>query len=362
MKIAVFEPFYAGSHRQWLDGMIRFSTHEIHAFTLPGRHWKWRMHGGALTLANKFLESDFDPDLIMCTDMVDVGLLLSLIRRRARDIPVVLYMHENQLTYPWSDSDPDVAMQRDNHYAFLNYSSACTADAVCFNSPYHMESFMGALMSFLKQFPDHQNLQTIEQIQKKSSVLPLGLDLRRFDAFKSHNEENRLPTLLWNHRWEYDKSPQDFFELIEKLDEQGLEFELVVCGEQALKVPEVFTYAKQQFKHRIKHFGFVENAADYAQLLAGSDIVPVTSVQDFFGISIVEAMYSGVKPILPRRLTYEWLAGYTTGSVLYDTKDELFEATSKAIENRSLVFESDRLLDFDWRNIISRYDEYFNEI
>ncbi len=98
MKIAAFEPFYSGSHQHWLDGLVHSSNHDFALFTLPGRFWKWRMHGAAVTLAEQFLASDIVPDLLLCTDMVDVSTLLSLIRHRIHDVPVVLYMHENQLT------------------------------------------------------------------------------------------------------------------------------------------------------------------------------------------------------------------------------------------------------------------------
>ena len=35
-----------------------------------------------------------------------------------------------------------------------------------------------------------------------------------------------------------------------------------------------------------------------------SDILPITSNQDFFGGSIIEAMYCETTPLLPKRLTY----------------------------------------------------------
>ena len=57
MKILYVEPYYAGSHRQWIDSYKDYSKHEIDILSLPGKKWKWRMHGGAITLANKFLES-----------------------------------------------------------------------------------------------------------------------------------------------------------------------------------------------------------------------------------------------------------------------------------------------------------------
>ena len=55
MKIIYIEPFYSGAHKQWIDSYKQKSAHDIEILTLPGNKWKWRMHGGAITLANKFL-------------------------------------------------------------------------------------------------------------------------------------------------------------------------------------------------------------------------------------------------------------------------------------------------------------------
>ena len=87
MLVYLIEPFLTGSHQSWAEGLQRHSQHEIRIFGLPGRYWKWRMHGGAVSLANKTLEhmsdSNEQPDLVLATDMLDVAtfraLTLSLI-------------------------------------------------------------------------------------------------------------------------------------------------------------------------------------------------------------------------------------------------------------------------------------------
>ncbi len=50
-----------------------------------------------------------------------------------------------------------------------------------------------------------------------------------------------------------------------------------------------------------RQYGYVESLADYARLLWRADILPVTSQHDSFGASVVEAIYCGVYPLLPRR-------------------------------------------------------------
>ena len=56
MHITLIEPFYTGSHQQWADGFQKYSSHEVQILSLKGRHWKWRMFGGAVSLAKVFRE------------------------------------------------------------------------------------------------------------------------------------------------------------------------------------------------------------------------------------------------------------------------------------------------------------------
>ena len=124
MKILLVEPYFSGSHKSWAEGYQSFSNHNIRIISLPGKFWKWRMHGGAISLAKQFMEMDFSPDLILATDMLDLTTFLSLTKSRTAQIPNALYFHENQLSYPWPKSDRDFQEKQKNHYGFINLSSA----------------------------------------------------------------------------------------------------------------------------------------------------------------------------------------------------------------------------------------------
>ena len=267
MNITLLEPFFSGSHQQWAEGLQKHSNHKVNILSLPGRHWKWRMHGGAISLAKQFNELDEVPNLILATSMLDLTTFLALTREKSAKIPVAMYFHENQLTYPWSPQDRDKKKKRDNHYSFINYTSALAADKIFFNSEYHKESFLEALPKFLKQFPDKREKENIELIKAKSEVLHLGLDLARFDEFRSSDKEKQsAATILWNHRWEYDKNPEEFFETLFELKEKEIAFKLVVLGEQNDVNPPIFDEAKEKLKDdrarmqfgRISNFGLLE--------------------------------------------------------------------------------------------------------
>ena len=181
MEILILEPFYTGSHAAWAEGYAAHSRHKVRILSLSGAHWKWRMHGGAVTLARKFAEQKHRPDVLVATDMLDVTTFLSLTRDRTTGIPTAIYFHENQINYPWSPKDRDLARNRDKHYGFINYVSALACDRVFFNSKYHRDAFLGELPRFLEQFPDHQDTSHIAVLKGKSAVLSLGFD---FSALK----------------------------------------------------------------------------------------------------------------------------------------------------------------------------------
>ncbi|MGK0391410.1 MAG: glycosyltransferase involved in cell wall biosynthesis, partial [Maribacter sp.] len=275
-------------------------------------------------------------------------------------IPTAIYFHENQLTYPWSPTDKDVKMGRNNEYAFMNYTSALAADQLFFNSQYHLHSFINALPNFLKQFPDYRELQNIDILKKKSEVLYLGLELKRFDKYEAFELTHDAPVILWNHRWEYDKNPDDFFRLLFQLKENNIPFQLVVLGESYSRFPKIFDEAKELLHDEMLHFGFADRFEDYARWLKTTDVLPVTSNQDFFGGSVVEAMYCGVIPLLPNRLAYpEHIPSEYRKSFVYDSKEELYSRLEKLLlennfSNRGLFSHFTK--KYDWLECVDLYD------
>jgi len=364
MKILLVEPYYTGSHKQWANGYQKYSHHEIKILSLKGQFWKWRMHGGAVTLAKEFDTMDWEPDLILATDMLDLTTFLSLNREKSHGIPIAIYFHENQLSYPWSPEDRDIQQQRDTHYGFINYASALVADRVFFNSEFHMNSFLDALHPFLKHFPDHNELGSVSIIHNKSSVLHLGMDLEQFDSYKVEKEGK--PLILWNHRWEYDKNPELFFSILERVKNDGYNFHLTVLGENFSKSPAIFEQAKNIFKHEIIQWGYTESSDEYAEWLWKADILPVTSNQEFFGASVMEAIYCGVWPILPDRLTYpELIPKESQKEHLYVDESELYNKIIWAIKNYKKIRKTNLSAiasQFDWKATVPIYDKVMNSI
>ncbi len=369
MKILLLESFYTSSHKQWADGLIMQSNHNIRLISLPGRHWKWRMHHAGKYFASEISKLKTKQGLILCSDLMNVaefrGILAALGNGNSwyNKIPVVTYFHENQITYPWSEDDPDVDLKRDNHYGWINYISCISSDYILFNSEFHKTNFINALPGFLKQFPDGYQEDSINLIEKKSSVLPIGLDLK--DLTKFRKIQNSIPVILWNHRWEYDKNPELFFHSLFELKEKNYEFKVIVAGESYKKYPKIFDLARKELADRIIHFGFAKSKSQYYELLLKSDILPVTSNQDFFGISVIEAIAAGCIPILPNRLAFpEHLNAQEYQDYYYNTTVELKERISQFIEKHPQTSSSiqHHILKYDWRMIAAKYDAFFENI
>lgn len=313
MRVLLLDPFHTGSHRAWSTGWKKWvdahpegsSIHQIDLWTLPGRNWKWRMHGAAALFAQR--ASGHAPDWIVATDLMDVAQFRGLLPADWRHVPVAIYFHENQLTYPWSEEDPDAQSERKTAYGYLNWSSALAADLILFNSAHHRDLFFAALPQLFEPLPKpHPELQW-ETLKKKSVVLPIGMDWEGLEEPRLENTSQREapPLILWNHRWEWDKAPDRFFEVIEAFDREGWDFQCAVLGPRFRRMPQVFEAAYRRWPHRWARWGGAEDRAIYASWLSRADLLIHAPRQENFGISMVEAMYCGTVP---------WLAPGTAGT------------------------------------------------
>ena len=227
MKILFLEPFFGGSHKDFALGFAAHSSHDVDLVTLPDCFWKWRMQGASLYFINQ-IKNLTEYDLIFTTDMMNLTDFMALGGRSLP--PIVMYFHENQLSYPLGFHG-----KKEFHLGFVNIVSAVAADGLFFNSAYHFNAFLEEARRRVKQMPDFSPEWMLAALEQKAQVLYPGC---RFDAAPVAVGEPSLdrpldkPLIIWNHRWDYDKNPKVFFKVLSELKKKGVGFYLALLGEQ----------------------------------------------------------------------------------------------------------------------------------
>ncbi|MEX0866809.1 MAG: DUF3524 domain-containing protein [Pirellulales bacterium] len=298
MNILALEPFYGGSHRAFIDGWMAHSRHAFSLLTLPDSHWKWRMRHAAVAFAESIQRRAAQGetwDLIWASDMLNLAELRGLLPGAAGRLPAILYFHENQLTYPVREQ-----RQRDLHFAFTNFISCSAADAIWFNSRFHLTELLPAFDRLLAAMPDRQPRHLLSSMEARASVQSPGVDIAR----RAEQDRGEPLRIVWAARWEHDKNAADFFAALELLERRGRDFRLAVVGEQFRETPPEFAAARRRFAGRIDYWGFQATRADYLRVLHWADCFVSTARHEFFGITAVEAIAAGCLPLLPWRLAY----------------------------------------------------------
>ncbi len=379
MQIRFLESFYGGSHRDVADNLVRCSRHAIELSTLPARFWKWRMRGAALSFVRSFAPGRCD--LIVCTGLMAVADLAALLPRGRP--PILLYAHETQLVYPTAGADE----RPDLHFAFTDLTNMLAADHVAFNSHTHRNAYLEALPRFLRRLPEHRPLWVVDEIARKSSVCYPGIRLAsgRDGAPTGHAQATRdtaipgtrittaprsgeatAPLIVWNHRWEFDKNPDEFFDALRVVRDRGFGFRLALLGESFQAVPSAFLAARDDFGEAIVQYGYVADRAEYESWLDRAHLVVSTAVQENFGISVMEAIAHRNVPLVPNRLSYPEVIPEAYHSFLYEDgelAERLCDLLGGGNDNLSApgpLVEHAR--SFSWDRRILEFDALFERV
>ena len=363
MDIAIIEPYYGGSHQYWADNLKSRLPYQVDLITMPARHWKWRMQGSAYHMAEQINASDKTYDILLVSGMIDLALFKSLLINSAAQI--LLYMHENQLCYPVSELDKQSNL--DLTYGYLNYKSCLVADKVIFNSAYHQEVFLQACLNLLKRMPDYKLIESVESIQAKSVVIPIGILTDRIVADNDmHILKSEYPVLLWNHRWDFDKKPEQFYLLLKHLSRKSLKFNVIMTNTSQVS-NDTLDKIRREFPEHILFDGYVESYEQYLTLLNSSDILPVSRGHDFFGISVLEAVLHGVHPVLPDDSVYEEHFDLDLHPGLYYNYQEQYLMMVEHLIrhypfNAPKTELANAVKNYNWQNNILQYEKLFNRL
>ncbi len=358
LKVLALEPYFVLSHKTFLEGYARHSRHRVVIWSLPARKWKWRMRGSAYYFADRAMEAlaDEAPHVVLASDFLNLADWRALAPARYREAPTLLYFHENQFTYPLGAEAPG-----DFHYGWINLSSALAADLALFNSHYHRESFLAEAGRVLRRMPDFVPQGLLKSIRDRSQVFPIGIDFDPHrEALQGERRENTVPVVVWNHRWEYDKGPELMAEILCALKNDGVPFHALVCGQAFKGSPAIFGQLRERLGDRLIHLGFLAEYPAYLKALGSSDFVLSTARHEFFGVSVVEAMFMGCLPVLPRDLSYPEIVPVRLHErFLCDgargLKERLRDMLIRPpLEHREEIQEA--ASQFDWRILAPRLD------
>ena len=330
-RILLLSGYDAASHRYWRNTLVKgieaFDWTEI---ALPDRHFSWRVRGNSLSFA--FQHKDVlsrDYDCLIATSMVDLASLRGFVPQLA-NIPNLIYFHENQLDYPAKESpELKAAFQNDVSAQLTSIYTLLCADKTLFNSKYNQRTFFSGAQKLLNKLPDGIPKDLLKGMQQDSQVLPVPISekliLNRQNFKHKKNMDSRGPLqIVWNHRWEYDKQPEIFFNAMLLLKQQGIQFKLHVLGQSFRNKPACFDKAKNSLQDEIQTWGY-QPSEDYYRILSESDFVISTALHDFQGLSMLEAILSGCYPLAPNRVAYP---EYMQDNNLYQVNGKLDEAES----------------------------------
>ncbi|SFC64702.1 protein of unknown function [Kushneria avicenniae] len=337
--------YAADSHRYWARGlMAHLETIDWTLLELAPRHFQWRVRGNPLSFMSEHdatLSQSFD--LVVATSLVDLATLIGLYPHLGRARRVV-YFHENQFAYPLGQ-DQRTRIEP----LMVNLYSALAADRVLFNSRWNRDSFFDGVAGFLKKMPERVMPTRLEALKTRSEILPVPLWSLPSSVSIRRDAPNRI---IWNHRWEYDKNPEDFFAALEMLSDSGHEFELVVMGQVFRNAPDVFEQARSRLARHITCWGH-QTRERYLEALGKGGIVVSTAWHEFQGLAVMEAVQQGCVPLVPERLCFP---EYYAPQYRYDGgRDALIERLKRWLDSPESRPGPPDIGAWTWPQMTARY-------
>ncbi len=388
--ILVLSAYDAESHKRWHTGLVRtFNQYHFEVLTLPARYFNWRVRGNALTWAlthNQVLVSR-QWSAIIATSMVDLATLKGLVPELSH-VKTLLYFHENQFAYPLNfthgstsncDGTPSNSRHSNSHKPQLKRQSvepqmvslysALAADHVVFNSDYNFHTFINGLKKLLKKLPDHVPAGIPSIILEKTTILPVPLEdscfelaqRRKLSYQSSQNCGSETLTVIWNHRWEYDKGPEFLLAILERLAALAPHKNMIwhIVGQRFRQVPPAFELIKKILMDQgwLGAWGYLP-VEQYQAALVESDIVLSTALHEFQGLAVMDAVAAGCIPVLPNELAYP---NFFNQEYLYVHGNA--ESASDLLLNANLLDAAPYFKKIpSWANLYHEYDSILKQL
>ncbi|KAL1237560.1 Glycosyltransferase-like domain-containing protein [Trichinella spiralis] len=355
-KVLILEPFCGGSHEQLVSLFKREFSTTLDIYSLSAKKWQWRARTAALYFS-EIVPYNVDYSTLFCSSVLNLAELIAL-RNDLSKIKKVIYFHENQLVYPIQRET-----EGDFQFSYNQILSSLVADVIVFNSHFNMQSFLENIPHIFAYIPsDSKPKHVLERIALKSRVLYYPIDFPSLSVGCNSNEklpDSELLHIVWPHRWEHDKNPELFFRVLIRLKSESFKFKISVLGENYQEKPDCFSEAEQTLNDNILNWGYLKSKVDYCNILKRAHVVVSTARHEFFGVSVLEAVYLGCWPLCPNALSYPEIYDKRC---LYNTEQQLYKQLRQFCYNPSLArLKRDRLnIDFRkycWTVLKEQYRE-----
>jgi glycosyltransferase involved in cell wall biosynthesis len=358
-KVLLLSPYDAMSHRYWREGLVaEFPEHQFTVVTLPARYFSWRFRGNSLTMAHdERLQADYD--LLIATSMTDLSALIGMCPSLAA-VPSILYFHENQFAYPDNpdnrktakNKDLEAASQRTVELQMTSIYSAIAANQLVFNSAYNRNTFLEGVDALLAKMPDHVPDGICSSLERKSLIVPVPLGE---ECYKAKRRSGKF-SILWNHRWEFDKGLDELKQIVLGLLDRDVDFVFHLAGQRFKSIHLVMAEVKGLLKdhNRLGNMEFIESRQKYLALLADSHCILSTSRHEFQGLAVQEAIASGCIPIVPDRLVYP---EYVEEQWRYNCPQQAVELLETISRKGATDFDQSVINSISWRKLRSIWKE-----
>jgi glycosyltransferase involved in cell wall biosynthesis len=285
MNILFFESFMMGSHKIIANAYKKYSRYHVDVLGFPGTKWERRICASAVDFADvirRKQKNDFD--LIVAVDLTRFGDIKKLIPY----VPLVGLYHEQQLLWNFEG----LKSSGDWNILLSDIVNVVASDRNFFESQWSFDSFFEKVKPLVSS-------RIYDLMLSKTEMLPLGCYLEPFDKYRIE-KQYEMPVILWNHRMSFEKNPTDFFRALRILSQEGLDFKVIITVGNS-KIPPAMEEEIKALGDKILHSGFVEDYQKFVELYWKANICVSTTHVEYFGMSVVEAMYCENWPILPAR-------------------------------------------------------------
>lgn len=292
-KILLLSAYRSDSHASWVNWLTQNLAADWQLLELPGRYFRWRIRGNPLSWLDELtaLLDGWQPDHILATSMVDIATIRGLFPVLAR-VPLSYYFHENQFAYPRGSGQHDSVDP-----LMVQLYGALAADECLFNSDFNRHTFLAGVDALLQKLPDCKPADLSRRLAPGCHLLPVPV--RTVPP-----QTKAAGLILWNHRWEYDKQPEFFLQVLRLLQAQGVAFSLALLGPRAERSsPPALAQIRTEFAAAIVADGMLPRA-DYEHWLGQARVVISTAIHEFQGLSVQEAVSAGAYPVVPDDLCY----------------------------------------------------------